>query len=69
MGFIQSLIDGYKRKKQEKNDACDALIKKIDIAFNDMNALFVDKQIFIEYLQPLRRVLRKFSQFKRCNAI
>ena len=48
MGFIQSLIDGYKRKKQEKNDACDALIKKIDIAFNDMNALFVDKQIFIE---------------------
>ncbi len=48
MGFIQSLIDGYKRKKQEKNDACDVLIKKIDSAIADVNALFVDKQSFIE---------------------
>ena len=43
MGFIQSLFDGYKRKKQEKNDACDALINRIEIAIADMNALFDDK--------------------------
>ena len=48
MGFIKSFIDGYKRKKQEKNDACDALIKKIDIAIADINNLFCDKQNFIE---------------------
>lgn len=48
MGFIQSLIERYKRKKQKKNDACDALIKKIDSAIADVNALFVDKQNFIE---------------------
>lgn len=48
MGFIQSLIDRHKRKKQEKNDACHALIKKIDIAIADMNTLFDNKQNFIE---------------------
>ncbi len=44
IGFIQSLIEGYKRKKQEKNDACNVLIKKIDIAIADINTLFDDKQ-------------------------
>lgn len=46
MGFIQSLIEGYKQKKQGKNDACDALIRKIDIAIADVSALFDDKQNF-----------------------
>ncbi len=32
MGFIRSLIDGYRRKKQARNEACDALVKKIEIA-------------------------------------
>lgn len=48
MGFIKSLIEGYKRKKQEKNDACDALVKKIDSAIANINTLFNDKQNFIE---------------------
>ncbi len=48
MGFIKSLIDRYKRKKQEKNAACDSLIKKIDSAIADINALFDDKLNFIE---------------------
>ncbi len=37
MGFIQSFIDRYRQKKQKKNDACDALIKKIDSAKDVMN--------------------------------
>lgn len=48
MIFIQSFIDRYRQKKQKKNDACDALIKKIDCAIVDANALFDDKQNFIE---------------------
>lgn len=47
VGFIQFFINEYKRKKQEKNDACNALIKKIDSAIADANVLFVDKQNFI----------------------
>ena len=48
MGYIQSFINRYRQKKQKKNDACDALIKKIDFAIADMNSLFDDKQSFIE---------------------
>ncbi len=48
MGFIRSLIDGYRRKKQARNEACDALVKKIEVAVGDMNALFADRQSFIE---------------------
>ena len=48
MGFIQSLIDGYKRKKQERNDTCDRLIKKIDNVIADMTVLFEDKEKFID---------------------
>lgn len=54
VGFIQSLIDGYKRKKQEKNDACNVLIKKIDIAIADISTPFNDKQNFIEPQQAER---------------
>lgn len=48
MGFIQSLIDEYTRKKQEKNETCNRLIKEIDSAIADVNELFDDKQNFIE---------------------
>lgn len=46
--YMQSLFDRYRRKKQEINDACDALIKKMDIAIDEMNALFDNKQNFID---------------------
>lgn len=48
MRYIQVLITRYIRKKQEINATCDALIKKINIAIDDMNSLFEDKQNFID---------------------
>lgn len=48
MGFISSLIDNYKRKIQERNDACASLIEEIDNASRSMNAIFSDVQNFID---------------------
>jgi len=48
MGFISSLIDNYKRKTQERNDACVSLIDEIDKASRSMNAIFSDVQNFID---------------------
>lgn len=48
MGLISSLIDNYKRKTQERNDACVSLINEIDKASRSMNALFSDAQNFID---------------------
>lgn len=48
MGFISSLIDKHKRKVQERNDACDALISQIDVALSSIDSLFCDDQNFIE---------------------
>ena len=48
MGFLKSLIDRYKRKKWERNEACNTLIRKIDITIADADNLFMDKMNFIE---------------------
>ncbi len=54
MGFIQSLINEYARKNQEKNESCNRLMKEIDSAIADVNELFDDKQNFIEPQQTER---------------
>lgn len=48
MGLISFLIDNYKRKTQERNDACVSLIDEIGEAFGSMNALFSDAQNCID---------------------
>ena len=54
VGFIQSLINEYTRKKQEKNAACNTLTKEIDSAIADVDDLFDDKQNFVDPQQAER---------------
>ncbi len=53
MGFISSLIDNYKRKTQERNDACFSLIEEIDNASRSINAIFSDTQSFVDPQQTV----------------
>lgn len=47
MGFIDSLFDKYKQNKQEKEDACNALLVRVETAIADINSRLVDKFNFI----------------------
>ncbi len=49
--FIQSLIEKYKEKVHLRDEACDALISKIDAALSENNYLFQNKS---EYIDPLK---------------
>lgn len=66
MGFINSLIDKHKRKVQERNDACDALILQIDVALMGIDSLFCDAQNFIE---PQEFTLWKSQHDTLLNAV
>ena len=40
MGFIQTIIDQHQKKVQERNDACNDLISRIDDALRDAKSIF-----------------------------
>ena len=48
MGFIQKIIYWYKKKVQERNDACERLIFLIDGSLNDAKLIFSAPQVFID---------------------
>lgn len=48
MGFIQKLIAQHKEKVKVRNELCDNLVEQIDIALQEINDLFSDRQSFVE---------------------
>jgi len=48
MGFIQRMIERHQKKVQERNNACNALISRIDDALLDAKGIFSAPQVFIE---------------------
>ena len=48
MGFIQTIIDQHQKKIQERNDACNDLIFRIDEALYDAKSLFSSSQVFVD---------------------
>lgn len=40
MGFIQTIIEQHQKKIQERNDACNDLISRIDDALHDAKSIF-----------------------------
>lgn len=48
MGFIQTIIDQHQKKVQERNDACNDLISRIDDALRDAKSIFSAPQAFID---------------------
>lgn len=48
MGFIQTIIDQHQKKVQERNDACNDLISRIDDALRDAKSIFSAPQVFVD---------------------
>lgn len=48
MGFIKAIIEKHKKKIQERNDACDDLISRIDDALHDAKSIFSAPQVFVD---------------------
>lgn len=48
MGFIQTIIDQHQKKVQERNDACNDLISRIDDALCDAKSIFSAPQVFVD---------------------
>lgn len=48
MGFIQTIIDQHQKKVQERNDACNELISRIEIALRDAESIFSNSQLFVD---------------------
>ena len=48
MGFIQNIVDQHQKKVQERNNACNALISRIDDALHDAKSIFSAPQVFID---------------------
>ena len=48
MGFIQNIVDQHQKKVQERNNACNDLISRIDDALHDANSIFSVPQVFID---------------------
>ena len=48
MGFIQAIIDQHQKRVQERNDACNDLIFRIDGALRDAKSLFSAPQAFVD---------------------
>ena len=48
MGFIQNIVDQHQKKVQERNNACNDLISRIDDALHDAKSIFSAPQVFID---------------------
>ena len=48
MGFIQSIIEQHQKKVQDRNDACNELISRIDSALSEAKSIFSVSQEFID---------------------
>ena len=48
MGFIQTIIEQHKKKVQERNNACNDLISRIDDALRDAKSIFSVSQAFVD---------------------
>ena len=48
MGFIKSIIERHKEKNRLRNKLCNSLIKQINLAIQEINSIFQDKQSFVE---------------------
>lgn len=48
MGFIQNIIDQHQKKIQERSDACNDLISRIEDALYDAKSIFSESQTFID---------------------
>ena len=48
MGFIQTIIEQHQKKIQERNDACNDLISRIDDALHDAKSIFSAPQVFVD---------------------
>ena len=48
MRFIQTIIDQHQKKVQERNDACNDLISRIDDALRDAKSIFSAPQVFVD---------------------
>ena len=48
MGFIKTLIEGHEEKIKLQNKVCDNLIQQINVAIQEISALFQNHQSFVE---------------------
>lgn len=48
MGFIKTLIEGHEEKIKLQNKVCDNLIQQINVAIQEISALFKNHQSFVE---------------------
>lgn len=48
MKFIQKMIDQHQKKVQERNDACNELIARIDDAVRDAKAILSAEEVFVD---------------------
>ena len=51
MRLIQDILSQHQKKKQEKNDACNDLIARIDAALLDFEKIFSVKTVFIDSVE------------------
>ena len=48
MGIIKDIIEQYQKAKQERNDACNQLVYRIDNAIHDARSILTETQVFID---------------------